>query len=111
MKIIEVIPTTYNIKCLYQEAKSKEQRSLLGYMLQMGHTDDGTLGGAFHLLGILSEMPKSETYTLKWESEELAMDIITVVEAAKAGVFKKFALSRREVCRIRNNICNIADND
>ena len=109
MKIIEVIPTSYNIKVLYQNANTKPRRALLGYMLQMGHTDDLTLGGAFNLLGELSEIPKAETYRLVWDNEESAMDIITATEMAKAGAFRKFALSRREVKRITKNITEIVE--
>ncbi len=107
MKIIEVVPTTYDIRCLYRKAKTKYHRELLGYMLQTGRTDNLTLGGAFHLLEELNKVPRAETYTLAWENEEIAKEIIAVTEAARARAFRKFALSRWEVRRTSKNISSI----
>lgn len=109
MKTINVIPTTYDIKCLYRNANTREHRELLGYMMQTGRTDNLTLGGAFYLLSELNNLPKAETYTLTWENAEMATEIIAVAEAARARAFKRFAISKREVARTSKNISNILD--
>lgn len=104
MKTIEVVPTGYDIRCLYQNAVTAPQRDLLGYMIQTGRTDNLTLGGAFRLLSELNSLSSAETYKFCWESEEAAQEIIAFTEAAKARVFRKFSISRREVKRSSRNL-------
>ena len=109
MKTIKVMPTIYNIKELYQEAITTEQRELLGYMVKTGRMDNMTLGGAFHMLGELNNVPKKETYAFSWDDDDVATEIISVAEAARARVFKKFGISKREIRRINKNIKNLLD--
>lgn len=109
MKTIKVMPTTYNIKSLYRNAISCEQRELLGYMIKTGRTDNSILGGAFHLLGELDKISKTETYAFSWEEENDATDIISIAEAARARAFKKFGISKREVRKINKNIKNLLE--
>lgn len=107
MKTIKVMPTAYNIKSLYRNAVTVEQRELLGYMIRTGRTDNAILGGAFCLLGELNEITKTETYAFDLKNEEVAREIIAIAEAARARVFKKFGISKREVRKTSKNISNI----
>lgn len=104
MKIIEVIPTGYDIRCLYRAATTAAHRELLGYMLQTGRTDNLILGGAFRLLTELHSLSDAETYKFTWDSENTAMEIIAFAEAAQARVFRKFAISKKDVKRSSKNL-------
>ena len=103
MTIIQIKGTSWNIRTLYKNANSKSTRALLGYMMKTGQTNNTILGGAFALLRDLECC--NGLYTLHpCDTKESVKEIVAVAEATKAKAFKKFALSRREINKVRKQI-------
>lgn len=99
MKIIRVMETGSDIRCLYRQATTPNQRALVGYMVRKGKTDDTILGGALHLLREIEAAERNRTvYHLRIETPE-ARRIIEWVELAQLGALDRFALPAREIKR------------
>lgn len=97
MIIIRVMETGNDIRCLYRQATTPNQRALLGYMVRKGRTDDTILGGALHLLREIERAErKGSVYHLSLETP-YAKRIIEWVELAQFGALDRFALSPFEV--------------
>lgn len=99
MKTITINEVGWDLHILYREAiQTKARRGLFGYMLRTGRADNLIFGGAFQLLKQLEPVWGKAAYSLRPETSA-AREIIAVTEAALAGGFDRFALSRREMQR------------
>ena len=97
MKPIEINAIPWDVKSLYQEAKTPALRALFGYMLKTGNTNDPTLGGAFSLIRDI-EMCNGNIYRIiPAVSRSKEKEIITIAETAMAGKLKGFALTKMEI--------------
>ena len=97
MKIIRVMETGNDIRCLYRQATTPNQRALLGYMVRKGKTDSTILGGALHLLKEIEMAERNNmVYRLSIETP-YARDMIEWVELTQFGALNRFALSPLEV--------------
>lgn len=102
MKIIRVMETGNDIRCLYRQATTPNQRALLGYMVRKGRTDDTILGGALHLLREIEAAERNRVvYHLSIETP-YARRIIEWVELTQFGALDRFALSKHEVMKCVN---------
>lgn len=97
MIIIRVMETGNDIRCLYKQATTPNQRALLGYMVRKGKTDDTILGGALHLLREIERAERvGEIYCLSLETP-YAQRMADWVELTQFGALNRFALSPMEV--------------
>lgn len=99
MKNIKVTCATYEPKALYQKAKSKNQRALLGYMVKAGYARDPIYGGAFRLVTEV-ERCAGLYYLETSEIPKVAGEIIRITESAMAGLWDELAFSEREINHI-----------
>ena len=96
MKEIQITCITYAPKALYQKAKSKNQRALLGYMLTEGYVRDYRYGGAFRLITEV-ESADGVYHISTVEPPKVTAEIIRIAESAMAGLYDGFTLSEREI--------------
>jgi hypothetical protein len=97
MITIKVMETGYDIRTLYRQATTPNQRALLGYIVRKGYTEDYVALGALHLLREIEQANKRKIlYQLSPETPN-ADWIIECCELAQQGAFNKFALSPAEV--------------
>lgn len=99
MKNIKIKRIYFEPMSLYQKAKTKSQRALLGYMIKAGFARDPIYGGAFRLVKEIESY--NGIYILdSAESAEDTMEIIHIAESAMAGLWDSFSFSEREVTEI-----------
>lgn len=87
---------------MFQNAETKAQRALLGYMVKSGLATDPILGGAFNVLCKIEECERNNViyiFSLCCE-HEVATEIATIAEKAKLGEYNKYAFSKRELSKI-----------
>ena len=105
MKTIKVIPTYLSALELYESHETRPMRDLAGYMVHTGRINDVILGGALILLrylnGCKNEVPIIQDYCSNYDHFH---QIIAVANAARAGAFKKYALTKRHMVRIADQI-------
>ena len=99
MKEIQVTCAIYEPKALYQKAKSKNQRALLGYMVKAGYARDPIYGGAFRLVTDV-EHTAGLYYLETNEPPKVAGEIIRITESAMADLWDELAFSEREINHI-----------
>lgn len=97
MKLIYVMETKWDIENLYASATTKAQRSLLGYMIKTGRSDDLIFGGAFAMLRDVENCATLYRLTINTNHYK---DIIKIAQEAKQGTFRRFAFSKREIRHI-----------
>jgi len=103
MKNIKVQQKYYTLSELYQIAEgSKSRRGLFGYMMKTGRTDNTIMGGAMFLLEKLEDVGH-DLYKLIIPDES-GREIAAVAEAAMAGAFNDYAMSRRSIHHIARKI-------
>lgn len=103
MRNIKVACVIYEPKALYQKAKSKNQRALLGYMVKAGFARDPIYGGAFRLITDV-EHTAGLYYLESSEPHKVAMEIIRIAECAMAGMWDELAFSEREINHILHQL-------
>ena len=102
MKVITVSARTWDIKSMYQEAKTPARRALAGYIIKAGKTNDPIYGAAFTMLRGLEVCNGTQhIYDIDFKcSNEDKTQIIRIVEATRSGSLNSFSLSRREINHI-----------
>lgn len=106
MKEIKIHKTHYAIEALYNKARTKSQRALLGYMVKGGHATDSIYGGAFRLVREIESC--AEIYVIATdENLKDTMEIIEIAEAAMKGLWDEFAFSEREINTIIIQLQNL----
>lgn len=96
MKCINVKQIYFEPQSLYQKAKTKSQRALVGYMVKAGYARDPIYGGALKLLMAIESYAGVYVLDTK-ENPETTMEIIRIAESAMLGMWDDFAFSEREM--------------
>lgn len=106
MKSIKIEETVYDIKSMYRKANTIAERSLLGFMIKAGYTNDSIFGGAFHVLHAVESCKGLYRLLPYCNSKENEKKIIYIVEKALDGEWNDLAISQKD---ITYNLKRIAD--
>jgi len=106
MKTIKVMPVYYKPSMLYSCVATKAMRDLAGYMVHTGRINDTTFGGALYLLTDLDLYGRDSVPIIQNKCQDLQTfrNIVAVAEAAKAGAFRKYTMSKRNMIRTAKQI-------
>ena len=106
MTNIPVNNAVINLESMYEHAKTRAQRELLGYIVKYGHTYDTAHIGAFNALCEIERcMSSKEVYILTpGEDINIANQIGDVIEQALQGAYRRYAFTRREIRNILREI-------
>lgn len=104
---IKVIETIVDVRFLYKEAVSPNQKALVGYMIKSGNTLNPIFGGAFNILrGIEKANRTHQIYNLYYITDnETAKKIIYIAQMAMDKKFEGFAFTDKEYKEIPKMLC------
>lgn len=107
MATIKIFDVIYDTTTLYKKANSDAQRSLLGYIVKAGKTNDPIFGGAFALLHSIERCnANGEIYKLyPMVDEHTEKKIVHVAQMALDGKLDKFAVNETERSRTLKYLC------
>lgn len=99
---ISVAPRHNEVRFMYQKARTKAQKALLGYIVKSGRVSDPIFGGAFNLLHETEKcIANNRLYNLCFECDtDVATQISNIVEQASLGAYNKYAFTRWDIAKI-----------
>ena len=98
MTTIKIFDAVYDTTYLYKKASTEAQRSLLGYIIKAGKTNDPIFGGAFALLHSIERCNANEDIYRLYPvvDHETEKKIIHVAQMALDGKLDKFSIKESE---------------
>lgn len=105
LKNIQIAEGAWCLKSFYQAATTPATRALVGYMIKTCKTDDILYSSALYLLKDIESCKANELYYLETcIPANKTKEIVHIVESARQGKYKKFAIRKKEIKKILRNI-------